>query len=83
MIQAEGLYSAFAKEMDIYSFLQFYSGALDVKNPGIYPLVLLCQPELSPHTSDQRGICCHLVSRLERLLPGALIGPLSSITAWS
>ncbi len=33
-IQVEGLYSAFAKEMDIYSFLQFYSGNLDVKNLG-------------------------------------------------
>ncbi len=34
MIQVEGLYSAFAKEMDLYSFLQFYSGNLDVKNLG-------------------------------------------------
>ena len=34
MIQVEGLYSAFAKELDIYSFLQFYSGNLDVKNLG-------------------------------------------------
>ena len=34
MIQLEGLYSAFAKEMDLYSFLQFYSGNLDVKNLG-------------------------------------------------
>jgi len=33
-IQAEGLYSGFAKEMDISSFLQFYSGTLDVKNLG-------------------------------------------------
>jgi len=37
MIQAEGLYSAFAKEMDINSFLQFYSGSLDVKNLGFTP----------------------------------------------
>lgn len=34
MIQLEGLYSAFAKEMDLYSFLQLYSGNLDVKNLG-------------------------------------------------
>jgi hypothetical protein len=33
-IQVEGLYSAFAREMDISSFLQFYSGNLDVKNLG-------------------------------------------------
>jgi hypothetical protein len=31
-IQLEGLYSAFAANLDMYSFLQFYSGALDVKN---------------------------------------------------
>ena len=37
MIQAEGLYSAFAKEMDMNSFLQFYSGNLDVKNLGFTP----------------------------------------------
>lgn len=36
-IQVEGLYSAFAKELDIYSFLQFYSGNLDVKNLGFTP----------------------------------------------
>jgi hypothetical protein len=34
MIQAEGLYSAFARDLDVYSFLQFYSGNLDVKNLG-------------------------------------------------
>jgi hypothetical protein len=34
MIQAEGLYSALADEMDIQSFLQFYSGNLDVKTLG-------------------------------------------------
>jgi len=34
MIQVEGLYSAFAKDLDVYSFLQFYSGNLDVKNLG-------------------------------------------------
>ena len=33
-IQAEGLYSGFARETDISSFLQFYSGTLDVKNLG-------------------------------------------------
>jgi hypothetical protein len=33
-LQVEGLYSAFAKELDIYSFLQFYAGNLDVKNLG-------------------------------------------------
>lgn len=33
-IQVEGLYSAFAKEMNVNSFLQFYSGNLDVKNLG-------------------------------------------------
>lgn len=33
-IQVEALYSAFAKDLDVYSFLQFYSGALDVKNLG-------------------------------------------------
>jgi hypothetical protein len=37
MIQFEGLYSAFAKEMDMNSFLQFYSGNLDVKNLGFTP----------------------------------------------
>jgi hypothetical protein len=36
-IQVEGLYSAFSKELDIYSFLQFYSGNLDVKNLGFTP----------------------------------------------
>lgn len=34
MIQVEGLYSAFANEMDVSSFLQFYSGNLDVKTLG-------------------------------------------------
>ena len=34
MVQIEGLYSAFAKDLDVYSFLQFYSGNLDVKNLG-------------------------------------------------
>ncbi|MCP4312987.1 MAG: hypothetical protein GY790_17140, partial [Bacteroidetes bacterium] len=34
MIQVEGLYSAFAKDLDVNSFLQFYSGNLDVKNLG-------------------------------------------------
>ncbi len=33
-IQVEGLYSSFAKDLDVYSFLQFYSGTLDVKNLG-------------------------------------------------
>lgn len=37
MIQVEGLYSAFARELDIYSFLQFYTGQLDVKNLGFTP----------------------------------------------
>jgi len=37
MIQVEGLYSAFAKELDVNSFLQFYSGNLDVKNLGFTP----------------------------------------------
>lgn len=37
MIQVEGLYSAFAKDMDVNSFLQFYSGSLDVKNLGFTP----------------------------------------------
>ncbi|TFH27328.1 MAG: hypothetical protein E4H10_04200 [Bacteroidia bacterium] len=37
MIQVEGLYSAFAKEMDVSSFLQFYSSNLDVKNLGFTP----------------------------------------------
>lgn len=37
MIQIEGLYSAFAKNMDVYSFLQFYSGNLDVKSLGFTP----------------------------------------------
>ena len=37
MIQIEGLYSAFAREMDMNSFLQFYSGNLDVKNLGFTP----------------------------------------------
>lgn len=30
-IQAEVLYSAFARELNLYNFLQFYAGALDVK----------------------------------------------------
>ncbi len=34
MIQVEGLYSGFAKEMDPDNFLQFYAGNLDVKNLG-------------------------------------------------
>ena len=34
MIQVEGLYSAFARDLDVSSFLQFYSGNLDVKNLG-------------------------------------------------
>jgi len=37
MIQLEGLYSAFAKDLDVNSFLQFYSGNLDVKNLGFTP----------------------------------------------
>lgn len=37
MIQAEALYSAFADEMDISSFLQFYAGNLDVKTLGFTP----------------------------------------------
>lgn len=37
MIQLEVLYSAFAREMDVESFLQFYSGNLDVKNLGFTP----------------------------------------------
>ena len=37
MIQAEGLYSGFAKEMDVNNFLQFYAGNLDVKNLGFTP----------------------------------------------
>jgi hypothetical protein len=34
MIQVEGLYSAFARELDIQSFLQFYAGDMDVKSLG-------------------------------------------------
>lgn len=41
MIQLEGLYSAFAKDRDVYSFLQFYSGNLDVKNLGFTKWSLL------------------------------------------
>ncbi len=37
MIQVEGLYSAFAKEMDINNFLQFYGGNMDVKTLGFTP----------------------------------------------
>jgi hypothetical protein len=37
MIQAEALYSALAKEMDINNFLQFYGGNLDVKTLGFTP----------------------------------------------
>ena len=33
-VQVEGLYSSFAKDLDVHSFLQFYSGNLDVKNLG-------------------------------------------------
>ncbi len=34
MFQAEALYSAFARDLDVNSFLQFYSGTLDVKSLG-------------------------------------------------
>jgi len=37
MLQFELLYSAFAREMDVGSFLQFYSGNLDVKKLGFTP----------------------------------------------
>ncbi len=37
MIQIEGLYSAFADEMEVSSFLQFYTGSLDVKTLGFTP----------------------------------------------
>jgi len=37
MIQFESLYSGFARDMDVSSFLQFYSGNLDVKNLGFTP----------------------------------------------
>jgi len=33
-VQVEGLYSSFAKDLDVNSFLQFYSGNLDVKSLG-------------------------------------------------
>lgn len=36
-VQAECLYSAFAKERDVYDLLQVYSGTLDVKNLGFTP----------------------------------------------
>jgi hypothetical protein len=36
-IQVESLYSAFANEMDISSFMQFYAGSLDVKTLGFTP----------------------------------------------
>jgi hypothetical protein len=36
-IQLEGLYSAFAEELDMTHFLQFYSGSLDVKNLAFTP----------------------------------------------
>jgi hypothetical protein len=34
LVQVEGLYTAFAREIDVNSFLQFYSGTLDVKTLG-------------------------------------------------
>ena len=37
MLQAEALYSGFAKEMDVNDFLQFYAGNLDVKTLGFTP----------------------------------------------
>ena len=37
MIQAEALYSDFARQLDVGSFLQFYSGNLDVKTLGFTP----------------------------------------------
>jgi hypothetical protein len=37
MIQLECLYSAFARDLDVENFLQFYSGTLDVKNLGFTP----------------------------------------------
>jgi hypothetical protein len=36
-IQVEGLYSAFARELNVNNFLQFYAGDLDVKNLGFTP----------------------------------------------
>jgi len=36
-IQVEGLYSGFARNRDVYSLLQVYSGNLDVKNLGFTP----------------------------------------------
>lgn len=33
-VQVEGLYSSFAKDLDVNSFLQFYTGNLDVKSLG-------------------------------------------------
>lgn len=37
MIQVEALYSAFAKELDLNNFLQFYGANLDVKSLGFTP----------------------------------------------
>jgi hypothetical protein len=34
LVQVEGLYTAFAREIDVNSFLQFYYGTLDVKTLG-------------------------------------------------
>jgi len=36
-LQVEGLYSAFAKERDVYNLLQVYAGTMDVKNLGFTP----------------------------------------------
>ncbi|MGW8314257.1 MAG: hypothetical protein ACWGNV_01565 [Bacteroidales bacterium] len=36
-LQFEGLYSSFAKDLNVYSFLQFYGGNLDVKSLGFTP----------------------------------------------
>ena len=36
-VQVEGLYSGFARDRDVYSLLQVYSGNLDVKNLGFTP----------------------------------------------
>lgn len=36
-LQFEGLYSGFAREMELYGFLQVYSGSLDVKSLGFTP----------------------------------------------
>ena len=77
MIQVEALYSAFANEMDVNSFLQFYSGNLDVKTLGFTPWSFFANVSYPLTPLLTRRLCHHLVSRMERGIPGTLPGSLT------